>query len=233
MKTSRFFSLSAYNLLVMLTLLIAVLTIVFSIRAIRSHPPTHWWHAGLGVLGLLLIAVTIAWVTDQNSGLLAAWNGRLAMARMREGLAEQSTLEDKMTYVMEEGDLPGASVGIILDDELVWTATLGEGITEDTVFNIGSIAKPVIATAVLQLVEDDVIDLDADVGDYLPFDVRHPGYPQVPITTRMLLMHKSCLGGYFSPKFGLNTTTTTLEQLAQDHPICRGWKNFELGMRSI
>jgi type 1 glutamine amidotransferase len=40
--------------------------------------------------------------------------------------------------------------------------------------------------------------------------------------------YKSCLGGYFSPKFGLNTTTTTLEQLAHDHPICRGWKNFEL-----
>lgn len=40
--------------------------------------------------------------------------------------------------------------------------------------------------------------------------------------------YKSCLGGYFTAKFGLNTTTTTVEQLALDHPICRGWNDFEL-----
>lgn len=40
--------------------------------------------------------------------------------------------------------------------------------------------------------------------------------------------YKSCLGGYFMGKFGLNTTTTTLERLANDHPICRGWDDFEL-----
>jgi CubicO group peptidase (beta-lactamase class C family) len=76
---------------------------------------------------------------------------------------------------------------------LVWTGAFGEGITEDTLFNVGSIAKPVTAVAVLQLVERGLVDLDADISEYLPFDVRHPGYPDVPITTRMLLVHQSCM----------------------------------------
>jgi CubicO group peptidase (beta-lactamase class C family) len=47
---------------------------------------------------------------------------------------------------------------------------------------------------VLQLVGQGVLDLDEDVGRYLPFPVRHPGYPDTPITIRMLLTHQSGLG---------------------------------------
>lgn len=40
--------------------------------------------------------------------------------------------------------------------------------------------------------------------------------------------YKSILGGYYTNKFGLNTTNTTVEQVALQHPICRGWKQFDL-----
>jgi CubicO group peptidase (beta-lactamase class C family) len=188
-----FFTLSLYNVLVLLVLLIAVVVIIFSIRAMRSHPPKRWWHAGLAVLGVAVLAVGAVWVANANSSRIAEWNARIVMRRTRQDLAALGTLEEKIAYVMAEGDLAGASVGIVIDDELVWTGAFGEGITEDTLFNVGSIAKSVVATAVLQLVEDGLIDLDADINEYLPIDVRHPSYPNVPITVHMLLTHGSCM----------------------------------------
>ena len=38
-----------------------------------------------------------------------------------------------------------------------------------------------------------MIGLDADVDAYLPFSLRHPQYPDIPITIKMLLSHRSGL----------------------------------------
>lgn len=188
-----FFTLSFYNVLVLLVLLIALVVIVFSVSAIRNQPPARWWHVGLVVLGVAILAVGATWIVNANRSRIFMWNARIVMGRIREDLTALDTLEEQIEYVMAEGDLPGVSVGIVVDDALVWTDAFGEGITEDTLFNAGSIAKPITATAVLQLVERGLIDLDADINEYLPFEVRHPGYPEVPITTRMLLLHQSCM----------------------------------------
>ena len=51
-----FFTLSLYNVLVLLVLLIAVVVVIFSIRAMSSRPPTRWWHASLGALGVVIVA---------------------------------------------------------------------------------------------------------------------------------------------------------------------------------
>ena len=45
----------------------------------------------------------------------------------------------------------------------------------------------------MQLWERGLIDLHADINTYLPFEVRHPTYPDVSITTYMLLNHQSGL----------------------------------------
>ena len=185
--------LSFYSALVILVLLMALVVIVFSVRVIRSYPPRRWWHTGLAVLGVAIVAFGVVQVTNAYADRIAAWNARLVTRRMREDLAALDTLEKKIAYVMAEGHLAGISAGIVVDDKLVWTGAFGEGITEDTLFNVGSIAKPVVATSVMQLVERGLIDLDADINEYLPFEVRHPEYSDVPITIRMLLAHKSCM----------------------------------------
>jgi CubicO group peptidase (beta-lactamase class C family) len=191
-----FFSLSLYNVLFLFVLLLSWVVIVMSIRLLRSHPPTRWWHVVLGIIGVLLVAAVSLQVANANIDRILALNGRLAMERIRRGLAELDTMDEKIAYLMEQGDLPGLTVGIVVDDQLVWTAAYGEGITEDALVNIGSISKSVTATAILQLVERGLIDLQADVNEYLPFSVRHPDHPDAPITTAMLLSHKSCLGNY-------------------------------------
>lgn len=62
-----------------------------------------------------------------------------------------------------------------------------------TVYMIGSIRKTFLATAVLQLHEQSQVYLDGDVNAYLPFPVRHPEYPDRPVTVRMLLTHTAGL----------------------------------------
>lgn len=43
----------------------------------------------------------------------------------------------------------------------------------------------------MKLVEEGRLDLDADISNYLGFQIRHPGHPDRMITTRMLATHTS------------------------------------------
>ena len=61
-----------------------------------------------------------------------------------------------------------------------------------TAFEAASIAKTIIATCVMQLVEAKTLALDADVSSYVGFPVRHPRLP-APITLRLLLTHTASI----------------------------------------
>jgi hypothetical protein len=41
-------------------------TIVFRIRILRRHPPTRWWHAVLGIVGILIVAFILLQVANAN-----------------------------------------------------------------------------------------------------------------------------------------------------------------------
>ncbi|WP_206428843.1 serine hydrolase domain-containing protein [Sphingomonas sp. 2R-10] len=64
-------------------------------------------------------------------------------------------------------------------------------VTADDPVRVASISKLVTAIAVLRLADAGQIDLDADVSDRLGWRLRHPRYPAVPITLRMLLSHRA------------------------------------------
>jgi CubicO group peptidase (beta-lactamase class C family) len=67
-----------------------------------------------------------------------------------------------------------------------------DGLHAETVLEAASIAKLIVATCVMQLVEDRRLDLDTDVGTYVGFAVRHPGFSE-RITLRMLLTHRASI----------------------------------------
>lgn len=64
---------------------------------------------------------------------------------------------------------------------------------EDRAMRIASISKMAIAYGAMALVEQGIIDLDEDVSTYLGWRLRHPDYPDVPITVRHLLSHQSSI----------------------------------------
>jgi CubicO group peptidase (beta-lactamase class C family) len=109
---------------------------------------------------------------------------------------DHRALESFVLTEMEEQRIPGVAVAIFDGEGVLFTAGYGWAdieqswpMTPQTVMNIASISKTVTATAVLQLAERRLIDLDTDVNEYLPFSVRHPEFPDTPITARQLLTH--------------------------------------------
>ncbi|MDX1934140.1 MAG: serine hydrolase [Capsulimonadales bacterium] len=91
----------------------------------------------------------------------------------------------------------GVSSAVVRNGSLLWSGstgiankTLNTRVTDDTVFAIASISKTVTAVAVMQLVEEGKLDLDADINRYLPFTLRNPKAAG-NITLRHLLTHTS------------------------------------------
>ncbi|MBN1426792.1 MAG: serine hydrolase [Anaerolineae bacterium] len=90
---------------------------------------------------------------------------------------------------------PGATVAVVKDGELLFAkgygyadlSTLKPVEADQTLFHPGSVSKLFTWTAIMQLVEQGEIDLDADVNTYLDFTIPAT-YPE-PITLRHLMTH--------------------------------------------
>ena len=96
--------------------------------------------------------------------------------------------------------MPSMALAIIKNNSMVWSKGYGyadinnkKEATNKTVYMLASISKTFAATAIMQLWEKGLLDLDDDVNEYLPFTVRNPNYPDVPITFRMILTHRSSI----------------------------------------
>jgi CubicO group peptidase (beta-lactamase class C family) len=69
----------------------------------------------------------------------------------------------------------------------------GRRITADDPVRVASISKLVVAIGVMRLIEQGVLSLDADVSEVLGWRLRHPSFPDRPVTLRLLLSHRTGL----------------------------------------
>ncbi|MBR6706184.1 MAG: peptidoglycan-binding protein [Clostridia bacterium] len=97
-----------------------------------------------------------------------------------------------MDNLAQENNVTNGAAVITRDGETLLTWGWG-GTDEDTCFRIASVTKWVTAIGLMTLYDQGLIDLDADISVYLPFEVRNPGYSGEKITARMLLNHTSSL----------------------------------------
>jgi CubicO group peptidase (beta-lactamase class C family) len=98
----------------------------------------------------------------------------------------------------------GGSAAYSVNGETVWQSATGYSDKEtnqpfelDTKVRMASIAKSMTALAVMQLVEQNLIDLDVPIQTYIP---DYPKQPKTQITTRHLLSHTSGIAGYKNGK---------------------------------
>ncbi len=104
-------------------------------------------------------------------------------------------LDGYLPYALATGDIAGAEVAIVKNGAVVTERGFGFADVEKrtpvdpkvTMFRPGSVSKLIAWTAVMQLVEQGKIDLDADVNKYLDFNVT--GLGGKPITMRQLMQH--------------------------------------------
>jgi CubicO group peptidase (beta-lactamase class C family) len=111
---------------------------------------------------------------------------------------DQTELEQFINDMMVPYHLPGVAACAVKDGDIIWMNSFGFAniqqnisVNENTLFMLASISKNVTGVAFMKLYEQGLIGLDDDVNNYLSFNVRHPNYPDIAITPRMLLSHVS------------------------------------------
>ena len=111
---------------------------------------------------------------------------------------DEQELIEFIESTMQTHVIPGLSISIVKDQNIVWEKYFGYSdienevvVDENTMFILSSVSKTVTATALMQLFENGLFSLDDDIDDYLPFNVNHPDYQLTPITFKMLLSHTS------------------------------------------
>lgn len=114
-----------------------------------------------------------------------------------EAAARQAT--EALQALKESRAIPGLSVAVGLDGQVIWTQTLGfadldlqEPITVHSVFPLGSTTKTLTSIALGKLVEEGKLNLDAPIQEYVPY------FPtkKFPLTARLLASHLSGLRDY-------------------------------------
>ena len=100
--------------------------------------------------------------------------------------------------LMAELNVPGASVAIVHDRQVAWTAAYGVAsastkapVIKETAFEAASMSKPIFGLLVMQLVEQQRLDLDRPLADYAE-ELFVPDQPERRlVTARMVLSHTS------------------------------------------
>lgn len=105
-------------------------------------------------------------------------------------------LEDRIPALMREMSVPGVSIALVRDAQLIWRREFGVAdaasrapVTRDTVFEAQSMSKPVFAYAVMKLKERGILDLDTPLTRYLPERVLADDPRLDLITARRVLSH--------------------------------------------
>ena len=97
--------------------------------------------------------------------------------------------------------LPGMSVGVVYDQDLVWSRGFGyadvesrKPATPSTIYSICSISKLFTSIGVMQLRDQGKLELDDLVADRIPWlDIQNTFPEGPPITVRSILSHSSGL----------------------------------------
>jgi CubicO group peptidase (beta-lactamase class C family) len=125
-----------------------------------------------------------------------------SLVSCNKDVVEINNSDEFESYVnaqMENQKIPALSVLIFKEGDILYENYFGKSnvelntpLMQDDIFLLASVSKVVTATALLQLYEDGLFELDDNINDYLPFTVSIPNQ-STPITFRMLLTHTSSI----------------------------------------
>jgi len=110
------------------------------------------------------------------------------------------TLTMELARLYDDSDLPGFSVSIVSESEVLYENSFGfankEKQTEfenSTILNLGSVTKTIVGLALVKAIADDKLTMDTPINDILPFRVDNPFYKDEPILIKHLANHTSSI----------------------------------------
>jgi CubicO group peptidase (beta-lactamase class C family) len=135
-------------------------------------------------------------------------------------------------------DLIGLSACKVQDGVIIWQGSYGWANLEDkipvtvnTLFEMCSVSKTITGAALMHLYDKGKFKLDDEIKHYIPFSIKNPNHPAIPITFRMLLSHSSSLADDVETIYSLYSdsekSAPSLEELVKEYPsleeIARGF----------
>jgi len=135
--------------------------------------------------------------------------------------AQSADVDADIDAIFRSCKTVGGAVLVARHGELVYERYYGladierrKPVTQDTYFRAASVTKFVSGIGVMILVESDLLELDADIGDTLGMPVRNPRFRNRPVTLRQLMTHTA--GVY--DHHGFTKANSTLRSLLVRNP---------------
>lgn len=113
----------------------------------------------------------------------------------------RTDLDAYMNGLLNRYNISSIAVGVLKNKELALTRAYGISdqeaqtpATPDTIYSIASCSKPIVGLAAAMMLKEqaDKISLDSNLADHFEW-LQHKKYPQVPVTLRHLVTHRSGL----------------------------------------
>jgi CubicO group peptidase (beta-lactamase class C family) len=145
-------------------------------------------------------------------------NGLLLPVAIRGQSIERMKLADRMSFYKT----PGVSIAFIDDGRIAWVrgygvraVASGEHVTTETLFQAGSISKPVAAAMALHLVERERLSIDGDVNEKLvSWKVPENEFTKLEkVTVRRILSHSAGLTNHAAGNYRAGADLPTLVQI--------------------
>lgn len=109
-------------------------------------------------------------------------------------------LDQGLDQITRDFELMALAVVYIRNFQVAYEGYTGYAVYEtrspfnrNSVVRIASPSKTLTTIALMQLYEQGLVDIDADVSTYLGWELRNPRWPDTPVTLRMLLGHTSSI----------------------------------------
>ena len=121
--------------------------------------------------------------------------------------------------------IPGMAVACLKNSKLIWNSGYGLADLEQelkvdplkTIFRSASASKPIAATALARMVEENIIDLDASFYEYVPYFPKK----EYDFSIRQLASHTAGIRAYRGKEYALNRALTIKESISvfKDDPL--------------
>jgi CubicO group peptidase (beta-lactamase class C family) len=153
------------------------------------------------------------------------------VAEVENGLRPPVLIEGDKTWSLADRmrfhHVEGVSIAVIRDSKIEWAKGYGmadaeakQAVTAATLFQAGSISKPVAAMGALVLVQDGKLTLDGDINRFLK-DWKVPANAHTakrPVTLEGLLSHTAGLTVHGFPGYAAGAPVPTLPQILDGAP---------------
>jgi CubicO group peptidase (beta-lactamase class C family) len=149
-------------------------------------------------------------------------NGLLPDTSFDNRYGPKASLQDRMAYF----HTPGVSIAVVKNHRIEWARGFGvrewgkrAPVIETTLFQAGSVSKPIFALGVMRLVQEGKLNLDEDVNRYLTsWKIPAIGSWQPRITLRQILSHSAGLTVHGFPGYRTTEKLPTVVDILEGRP---------------